>query len=405
MATDVLPRARRLAWLARGRFTLQVIGMYALALAALPHAFRLVLAGSGIALLGVAAIVRPQGAVRPLAKRLRAGALTGRRPISAISLVIVSLAAAVLAISMPVLGYLFWSLRRSDVVVAYGRIDPGYLRTNPASRAIGMIPLPVLSADCFVIAAASAIAVPVSYLAARRVAALSADQASGGNSERAILYLRNFADDDIRMPTSRLSRNSVIERIAVYRLERFEEVLVRHLSGFAPVIAVNPSGIKKAPIGAARVTMSNAEWQARIRDHVAKSPLIVVGAAPQRHTDGLGWELSEIERSGALPKTLLVLPPLPVSALRARWEIFSSMAASYRMPTELSWSADHHLVLADAGNGSWRTWHSRRRTEWNYVVALREAAQTILDPQKRPARRRAPFMTRASRESRPAQGQ
>ena len=402
-ATDVRRQAGRLAWLARGRFTLQVIGVYALIATAVAHSdSRLVLAGIGIVLLAVAAVLRPRGAVRPLPDRLRAGVLTGRRPIRAVSLVVVSLASVVLVIAMPLVGLLLWSLQRSGVVVAYGRIDPSFLGPELISRTVGAIPLPMLSVDCFVIAAAAAFTIPVSYLAARRIAALTADEASGGHDERVILYLRNFADDEIRMPTSRLSRNSVIERIAVYRFERFEEVLVRHLSRFGPVIAVNPGEIRRPPIGAARMTMSNHEWQARISDHIAKSLLIVVGAAPQRRTDGLGWELSQIEESKALPKTLLVLPPMPVSAVRARWEIFCSMAVSYHLPPELSRSADHHLVLTSAGNGRWRTWHSRRRTEWNYIVALREAARSVLGAE-RPSRSPVLFTTRSAREPRPMQ--
>jgi hypothetical protein len=405
VVTDVRRRAGRLALLARGRFTLQVVGVYVLAVAAAAHSrFGLVLAGAGAALLAAAVIVRPQGAVRPLPDRLRAGVLTGRRTIRAVSLVVVSLVSAALAIAAPLVGFLFWSLQSRGIAVAYGRIDPGFLGPGLISRAVGAVPLPVLSADCFAIAVAAAVLVPVSYLAARRTAALTADEVGPGQGGRVILYLRNFADDDIRMPTSRLSRNSVVERIAVYRLERFEEVLVRHLSGFAPVIAVNPDGIRKSPIGAARMTISNNEWQARIRDHIASSPLIVVGAAPQRRTDGLGWELTEIEKAGALSRTLLVLPPLPGSALRARWQIFCSMAASYQLPTELSWSADQHLVLASAGNGRWQTWHSRRRTEWNYVVALREAAQAVLGPQQRLSRSRPRLFTWAARDPSPMQG-
>jgi hypothetical protein len=334
-------------------------------------------------------VVRPKGAVRPLRDRSKSGVLTGRRTIRAISLVALSLVSACLVLVMPLLGFMLWSLRRSDIVVAYGRIDPGLLGPG-LPRVIGSIPLPLLTVDCFVIAAAAAITVPVSYLAARRIATLTADELSRGKDEPQILYLRNFADDDIRMPTSRLSRNSLIERIAVYRLERFEEVLVRHLSHFAPVIAVDPAGIRKKPIGAARMTLTDKEWQGNVQSYIDQAMMIVVGAAPQRRTDGLSWELAQIAGKEALPRTLLLLPPLPASAVRARWEVFASMATSYLLPPDLTPCADHHLVLAAVGPGRWRTWYSRRRTEWDYMAALGQAVQEIFRPGNAPASRAAP---------------
>jgi len=378
IATDVHGQARRVAWLARGRFTLQLIGLYIICgpALALPR-YRVLLICAGAAIFLVVTAVRPRGVVRPLRERMKTGILTGQRTIRAVALAMVSLVAAWLVPALSLLGFLLWSLRRSGIIISYGRIDPSLLAHGPLLQAIGSVPLPVLSADCLVIAAAAAITVPISYRAARRIATLTADEVSRQKKGDYILYLRNFADDDIQMPTSRLSRNSLVERIAVYRLERFEEVLVRHLSHYAPVIAVDPPGIYKQPIGAARMALNDGNWKAHVERHMAEAVLIVVGAAPQRWTAGLSWELSELSRQEALPKTLLVLPPLLPSALRARWEIFTSMAASYQLPSDLSSSADHHLVLRPTGRGTWRTWHSQRRTEWHYLTSLHEAMQDV----------------------------
>lgn len=86
-----------------------------------------------------------------------------------------------------------------------------------------------------------------------------------------------------------------------------------------------------------------------------------------------------------MPKTLLVLPPLPAAAIRTRWELFRMMATSYEVPSELVQTAHHHLVLAPTDRGRWTVWHSRWRAEWDYAVALRKGASNILDP-NRPAR-------------------
>jgi hypothetical protein len=218
---------------------------------------------------------------------------------------------------------------------------------------------------------------------------LSAEEAvkrvalDGGSGSGPVLYLRNFTDDDIQMPTSRLSRNSLVERIAVYRLERFEEVIVRHLSDAGPVIAVNPPGMEKTPIGAARINLANTDWRASVRQYIGSARLIVVGAAPEGSTEGLAWELSEIARAGALDRTLLVFPPLRSQAVQDRRAVFAVMAGDFGLPPELAVGADRHLVLVrdpQPANGAARrrAWHTRRRTEWGYAVALRDASGTLL---------------------------
>jgi hypothetical protein len=47
-------------------------------------------------------------------------------------------------------------------------------------------------------------------------------------------------------------------------LERFEEVIARHLSEFDLVIAVSPAGLDRPPIGAARMNMDGSQWQKKV---------------------------------------------------------------------------------------------------------------------------------------------
>src|SRR5262249_42685048 len=69
---------------------------------------------------------------------------------------------------------------------------------------------------------------------------------------RPVLYLRSSGDDRLRLRTATLGRPSLVERFTFRRFDRFEAVLVRHLSRYGPVIAVNPPGARLAPLGAAR---------------------------------------------------------------------------------------------------------------------------------------------------------
>lgn len=70
--------------------------------------------------------------------------------------------------------------------------------------------------------------------------------------------------------------------------------------------------------------------------------------------------------------------------VRERWAVFGTMAPGFDLPPELMAGADHHLVLVNPGAGGppgtarWQTWHSRRRTEWAYAVALRAASRALL---------------------------
>jgi hypothetical protein len=59
------------------------------------------------------------------------------------------------------------------------------------------------------------------------------------------------------------------------------------------------------------------------------------------------------------------------------------MAADFGLPPELAVGTDRRLILVRQpqptnGTACWCTWHTRRRTEWAYAVALRAASDTLL---------------------------
>ena len=101
-----------------------------------------------------------------------------------------------------------------------------------------------------------------------------------------VLYLRSFGDDRLKLWTATFGRPSLIERFTLRRFDTFEEVLVRYLSAYGPVIAVNPPGTRLAPLGAARETIDSAEWQAAVATWMAQSRLIVFATPPSQVTGG-----------------------------------------------------------------------------------------------------------------------
>ncbi len=54
------------------------------------------------------------------------------------------------------------------------------------------------------------------------------------------------------------------------------------------------------------------------------------------------------------------------------------MATLYEVPSELAQAGHHHLVLAATDQDGWTVWYSRWRAEWDYAVALREAAENVV---------------------------
>ena len=90
------------------------------------------------------------------------------------------------------------------------------------------------------------------FRTSRRLGSIQARRLMLRDPRPPVLYLRAFGDDRLRLWTATFGRPSLIERFTLRRFDTFEEVLVRHLSRYGPVIAVNPPGTRLAPLGAAR---------------------------------------------------------------------------------------------------------------------------------------------------------
>jgi hypothetical protein len=188
-----------------------------------------------------------------------------------------------------------------------------------------------------------------------------------------VLYLRSFTDDRLRLWTATLGRPSLVERFTPRRFGRFEEVLVRHLSRYGPVIAVNPPGTRLAPLRAARETIEPANWQSAVAGWMAHSALIVFLAPPSRVTQGLHWELRTVAEHGQWDKTLMVVPPVPAEQLQARWRAFWAACAGLWPFTVAGPVADPRALVLAFRHGRWDVATADTRTEWSYAAALDRA--------------------------------
>jgi hypothetical protein len=187
-----------------------------------------------------------------------------------------------------------------------------------------------------------------------------------------VLYLRSFGDDKLRLWTATFGRPSLIERFTPRRFDRFEEVLVRYLSRYGPVIVVNPPGTRLAPLGAARETIDSADWST-VAAWMAQSALIVFGAPPDQVSRGLEWELRTVAEHGHWDKTLVVVPPVPAEQLQARWRGFGAMCAGLWPFTVPGPVVDPGALVLAFRHGRWDVATADQRTEWSYAAALDQA--------------------------------
>ena len=206
---------------------------------------------------------------------------------------------------------------------------------------------------------------------ARRLGSIQARQLMLRDPRPPVLYLRSFGDDRLKLWTATFGRPSLIERFMPRRFDTFEEVLVRYLSGYGPVIAVNPPGTRLAPIGAARETIGDADWKAAVATWMAQSRLIVFATPPSDVKDGLRWELEAVSGHGYWDKALILVLPVPAKQLQARWQrLLGKGLWPFMVPGPVD---DPHALVLALTNGQWQVISADRRSEWSYSAALERA--------------------------------
>src|SRR6185369_11282459 len=210
----------------------------------------------------------------------------------------------------------------------------------------------------------------VIFLVARRLGSADARRLMLRDPRPPVLYLRSFTDDRLRLRAATLGRPSLVERFTPRRFGRFEEVLVRHLSRYGPVIAVNPPGTRLGPLRAAQETIEPANWQSAVAGWMAHSALIVFLAPPSRVTQGLPWELRTVAEHGQLDKALVVVPPVPAEQLQARWRALGAACAGLWPFTVARPLADPRALVLAFRHGRWDVATADTRTEWSYAAAL-----------------------------------
>ncbi|MGX7829046.1 hypothetical protein ACTG9Q_28585 [Actinokineospora sp. 24-640] len=214
----------------------------------------------------------------------------------------------------------------------------------------------------------------VPYRLARRVAARQARRALERDGRDEILLLRSFLDDGVTIRARRTNRQSLLERLALRRRERFEELMVWSLWKFGPVGALGEPNTKLPPLGAAR-EFFGADWFEIVVEKIRayRCVVLVVG-----RTKGLVDEVEAVRRQGALGRAIFVLPPVPRAEAGVRLEVLAAalgLDATVFPPQDLLHPGV--LVLRFDGDGTPHLIVSNGRDDTSYLLAIEQAAVEV----------------------------
>lgn len=165
---------------------------------------------------------------------------------------------------------------------------------------------------------------------ARRLAMRHLRNADVSASGSVVLYLRSFVDDHVRIGARSLGRRSLVDRLALRRWERFEQVAVFEASRQGTVLAVGTPGEVLPPeLGAVRIQFSHEEWQQRVSELTDKARFIFLTLG---RSEGLVWEIRRIRDLGYLHKTVMLVPPVARRERRRRLAVLADQL-------DLTWEA------------------------------------------------------------------
>lgn len=185
------------------------------------------------------------------------------------------------------------------------------------------------------------------------------------------LYLRSFEDDDFQFDLAAKGwRRLVYLQHSLYqhlfRSIRIEELIVRTLWPYRPVLSVASPEVESASVGALHLHLPTATWQADVLQLAQKASSILMVMAG---TPGVKWEFQELAtRSDLRGKLILVLPPETPYEAQTRWRaLFGGSIEARGIAPE---SVARTLAIRLESDGSMEVITSDDRSAAAYRLAL-----------------------------------
>jgi hypothetical protein len=175
---------------------------------------------------------------------------------------------------------------------------------------------------------------------------VDADALLAVDKRRPILFLRWFKDDQrINLTSAR----SILDFSLEVRLSN-------HFTYFGPFVAIGSPKVKDnvPELGAARVSLSDAEWQPRVMDWMQKARIIVMYAGRGQWQT---WELARVVNTEQTPKLILMFPEAVDEVARGAVEVKGWRRWFLLKRGDISRELDSRLELARQAfmNTKWST--------------------------------------------------
>ena len=216
---------------------------------------------------------------------------------------------------------------------------------------------------------------------ARRYFQVNADSLLAADKRPPILFLRSFADDEQQGYGT--SQRAVLDF-------SLETRLANHFHRFGPFIAIGSPKETVPQPGAARVLLSDDDWQSRVLAWIKESRLIIMYCGT---TQWVNWELRRVVESGRTTSLILMFPESKVwRSSRRKRDIEARVEQIRDVFRDTPW-AEELMTFSDfAGlramvfraDGSMVMVRSRSRSRDAYHLAALLAHQQLLDGTKDP---------------------
>jgi hypothetical protein len=133
---------------------------------------------------------------------------------------------------------------------------------------------------------------------AREFFQVDADSLLAADQRPPILFLRSFGDDEKQ--TYRRSKKAFLDFSLETRLSN-------HFSRFGPFVAIGSPNDAVPQLGAARVLLSDDEWQPRVLSWMRDARLIIMYSGT---THWVNWELRQVVKNEYATRLILMMPEI-----------------------------------------------------------------------------------------------
>lgn len=117
-----------------------------------------------------------------------------------------------------------------------------------------------------------------------------------------VIYLRSFEDEDLIDP----KMPSLFDFLrSLFLPKRYEPTLIKTLRRLGPVICIGKPGETYPEIGAARLYVSDSDWQVAVRYFLTQAAAVVVTVG---RTEALWWEIHTVLSTLPLERILFFFP-------------------------------------------------------------------------------------------------